>query len=67
MPVVEKIERLSPHGYRFTISTTFVRVYTGKIASLSSDEYNCSVFGGKLNTTWYAVVEFIKWYKSLEK
>lgn len=67
MPVVEKIENLEPHGYRFTISSTFVRVHTCKNGSGDSDEYNCTVFEGKLKCTWYAVVEFIKWYNTLKK
>lgn len=65
MPVVEKIENLSPRGYRFTISSTFVRIHTCKNGSGDSDEYNCTVFEGKLNCTWHAVVEFIKWYNTL--
>lgn len=66
MPVVEKIENLYPHGYRFTISSTFVRVHTCKGGKHDNwDEYNCTVFEGKLKCTWHAVVEFIKWHKTL--
>jgi len=59
MPVVEKIETL---GYRFSISTTFIRVHTCKTNWDGNDEYNCAAFDGKLNTTYHAIVEFIKWY-----
>lgn len=62
MSVVEKIENLTPHGYRFMISTKSVRVYTCKKSFDDWDEYNCTVFDGKLNCTWQAVVEFIEWY-----
>lgn len=59
MLAVDKIEELT---YRFTISSTFVRVHTCKTSWDDSDEYNCIVFEGKLKCTWYGVVEFIKWY-----
>lgn len=60
MPVVEKIEN---EGYRFTISTTFIRINTCKNGNHDDhDEYR--ILEGKLYTTWYAVLEFINWYNS---
>lgn len=62
MPVIHEIEC---EGYRFTISSVHVCVYTCKNGSSDGrDSYNVTGLEGKLNCTWYAVVEFIKWYKS---
>lgn len=58
MPVVEKIETMD--GIRFIIEKNRVLV-----CAISGDEYywnSGTTYDTKLQTTYNAVVEFIKWY-----
>lgn len=55
MPVVNKIESLQ---IRVAIDTKFIRIHTYG----EQIEFNCEVFGGKMNALWYSIIEFIKSY-----
>ena len=60
MPVVEKIESL---GYDFSIDNCYVRIWDGG----QSDFEMTFSEPTKLLTTYFAVIEFIKWYNNERK
>jgi len=56
MPVVEKIDNLAEYEVILYSTSTHIKRYVGK------PDYNNMEVGKRLEATWQAVVEFIKWH-----
>ena len=75
MPVVEKIESIKipqvAYGFEFSIKgkrcITLSKITGEDVVVIGFHNYDKKYFYTKLEATWLAVVEFIKWYNKCQK